>query len=80
MSIVGTDATQGGLVTSSPAGIDCGSTCSGSFSSGTSVTLTALASGTTVFAGWAGACAGTEPICTLTMDENKAVTALFIAL
>jgi endoglucanase len=67
-------------VTSSPSGIDCGSTCSSSFSSGTSVTLTALASGTSVFVGWAGACGGAEPICTLTMDENKAVTAIFLSL
>jgi len=80
VSVVGTDPTQGGLVTSSPAGIDCGATCSSSFSSGTSVTLAALASPTSVFAGWAGACVGTEPTCTLTMDANKAVSAIFISL
>ena len=67
-------------MTSSPAGIDCGATCSSTFNSGTSVTLTALASGSTVFAGWGGACSGIAPTCTLTMDENKAVTAIFISL
>jgi hypothetical protein len=33
--------TGGGTVTSSPAGIDCGATCSGNFASGSLVTLTA---------------------------------------
>src|SRR6059058_5768203 len=33
--------TGNGSVTSSPAGIDCGTTCSGSFPTGTAITLTA---------------------------------------
>ena len=77
VSKAGTDESQGGLVTSSPAGIDCGTICSSSFSSGTSVTLTALASGDSVFVGWDGACSGTATTCTLTIDGNKAVTAIF---
>jgi hypothetical protein len=77
VSRAGNDNSQGGLVTSSPAGIDCGTICSGSFSSGTVVTLTALASGNRVFAGWGGACSGTATTCTLTMDGDKAVTAIF---
>ena len=42
-STVGGDLTvsPGGTVTSSPAGIDCGATCSASFGAGTQVTLTA---------------------------------------
>ena len=35
--------TGGGTVTSAPAGIDCGSTCSATFPAGTMVTLTATA-------------------------------------
>ena len=66
-----------GIVTSSPAGIDCGTTCSSSFSSGTLVTLTARAQGNRIFLGWGGACSGTATTCTLTMDANKAVTATF---
>ena len=64
-------------MTSSPAGVDCGTNCSASFSVGTVVTLTAQASGNRVFGGWGGACSGLEPTCTLIMDGNKAVTAIF---
>jgi hypothetical protein len=63
-----------GTITSNPAGINCGGTCSAAFSSGRSVTLTVKTTGTGVFAGWSGACTGTGP-CTVTMDANKAVTA-----
>ena len=66
-----------GTVTSSPAGINCGTTCSGSFASGTVVTLTARAIANRVFAGWSGACSGTAPTCTVKMDGPKAVTASF---
>ena len=73
----GNDNSESGVVTSNPPGIDCGAICSGSFSSGTSVTLTAQASGNHVFAGWVGDCIGTENSCTLIMDGNKSVTAIF---
>lgn len=68
--------TNNGSVSSSPSGISCGNTCSASFDSGTSVTLTARAVGRAVFAGWSGACTGTTT-CTVKMDGNKAVTANF---
>jgi len=48
-----------GTVTSNPAGINCGQSCSGTFPSGTSVTLTATAAANSSFAGWSGACTGT---------------------
>jgi len=65
-----------GTVTSSPAGINCGSTCSGSYASGTSVTLTATAGTNYSFTGWSGACTGTGS-CVVTMDATKSVTATF---
>jgi hypothetical protein len=68
----GTAASRG-TVTSSPAGINCGSTCSAAFAGG-SVTLTVVVNGNAVFAGWSGACTGTGP-CTVTMDASKSVTA-----
>jgi List-Bact-rpt repeat protein/fibronectin type III domain protein len=66
----------GGTVTSSPAGISCGATCSGSFTSGTIVTLTAAPVAGSPFTGWSGACTGTGT-CTVTMNAARAVTASF---
>src|SRR5207244_358761 len=49
-----------GTVTSTPGGIDCGSSCAASFASGTSVLLTATPAAGWVFMGWSGGgCAGT---------------------
>jgi len=66
-----------GTVTSSPAGIDCGSDCTETYDLGTGVTLTAEPKGDAAFAGWSGACTGTSTTCTLTMDGPKSVTATF---
>jgi uncharacterized delta-60 repeat protein len=65
-----------GTVTSSPAGISCGSACAHVFRHGTAVTLTAAASTRSTFAGWSGACSGTGS-CTLTMSASRSVTATF---
>lgn len=65
-----------GSVTSDPAGIDCGTTCSVSFTYGAVVTLTATPAANSVFAGWEGACTGTGE-CVVVMDSSKAVTATF---
>ena len=65
-----------GLVTSNPAGINCGATCSASYTSGTVVTLTATPTAPSVFAGWSGACTGTGS-CVVTVDAAKSVTATF---
>ncbi|MES0335911.1 MAG: peptidoglycan DD-metalloendopeptidase family protein [Candidatus Magnetobacterium sp. LHC-1] len=60
--------TGSGTVTSSPSGIDCGLTCSGSFSAGASVTLTAaVATGSTLKA-WTG--------CDSTPVANQCVVAM----
>ncbi len=48
-----------GFVTSEPAGIDCGRTCSSSFETRKTVTLTAEPQPGSVFTGWTGACSGT---------------------
>jgi phospholipase C len=68
----------GGTVTSSPAGINCGQTCSASFQSGTAVTLTAAAESGSVFGGWSGGCTGTGT-CSVTLSANASVTATFNA-
>jgi hypothetical protein len=70
------EGTGSGTVTSTPAGIDCGSACSASFPAGSGVTLTASAAEGSTFAGWSGACTGTGT-CTVTVDGATAVTATF---
>jgi phospholipase C len=69
--------TSTGTISSSPAGISCKPTCSGSFTAGTQVQLTAKAASGAFFAGWSGACKGTARTCTLTVNSNLAVTATF---
>ena len=65
-----------GTVTSSPSGVNCGSTCSASYSSGTSVTLTATPAAGSTFTGWSGACTGTGS-CVVSMTAARSVTATF---
>jgi hypothetical protein len=67
--------TGGGTVTSSPAGINCGVTCSLVLPNGTPVSLAATANPGFAFAGFAGGCTG--PACSLTVDADKAVIANF---
>jgi Divergent InlB B-repeat domain len=69
--------TGAGTVTSSPAGINCGTTCSHEFGAGLDVTLTAAAAQGSVFAGWSGACAGTALTCTVSMTSARDATATF---
>jgi hypothetical protein len=65
-----------GTVSSTPAGIDCGSDCTEDFTAGTVVTLTANVDAASTFSGWSGACSGTGD-CVVTMDGAKSVTATF---
>src|SRR5437899_2559725 len=59
-----------GTVTSNPPGINCGTTCSASYDSGTQVTLTATPDFLWAFAGWSGGgCSGTGR-CTVTITAN----------
>ena len=76
-----------GTVTSSPAGMNCPSTCSDGYAAGTSVTLTATPASGWNFSGWSFGIAigglgtpcsgaGTGP-CTVTMNTTTSVTAIF---
>lgn len=65
-----------GAVTSTPPGIDCGSSCSAQFVEGELV-LTATPDGRSMFGGWVDACTGSNPGCTLTVDRDLLVTAVF---
>ncbi len=75
---VTTTGTGTGTVTSSPAGIACGSTCQASYNDGQQVTLTAAPTSGSTFSGWSGACSGTGS-CIVTMNQARSVTATFTA-
>lgn len=75
---VTTNPGPGGYVTSSTGGINCGSVCSASYTTGTVVSLTATPSSSYwKFNGWSGDCTGSA-LCVLSIDGSKAVTATFI--
>src|SRR6476646_7274394 len=66
-----------GTITSDPAGIDCGLTCTFDFAPDIVVTLTASANTGSTFTGWSGGgCTGTGT-CIVTMTAATAVTANF---
>jgi uncharacterized repeat protein (TIGR02543 family) len=71
--------TGSGTVTSAPAGIDCGATCRLELPQGETVTLQAAPRSGSTFTGWGGVCTGTAPTCTVTLTEDRSVTATFTA-
>ncbi|EXJ17196.1 trypsin-like serine protease [Imhoffiella purpurea] len=60
--------------------IDCGSSCRASYPKNRVVTLTAIASDGSTFAGWEGDCTGTETSCEFTMTKASNVRAIFNAM
>jgi hypothetical protein len=74
-----------GRVSSLPLGIRCGygwgNSCSKTFRRYARITLTALPSSTSRFEGWEGACAyaGSNPVCSVTMADDKAAIAVFVS-
>ena len=68
-----------GVVTSSPAGIDCGVDCSELFSAGSGVTLTATPDANSTFAGWSGGCLSGTDECVITIVSSTTAIATFTA-
>lgn len=67
--------TGSGVVTGT--GIDCGSGCSGSYAADAQVTLMAIPSSGSSFAGWSGGgCSGTGA-CTVTLNTELSIIAVF---
>jgi trimeric autotransporter adhesin len=66
-----------GAVTSSPAGINCGATCTAGYPAGTVVTLTATQAAGSTFSGWSGACTNAAGPCNVAMSAGESVTAMF---
>jgi hypothetical protein len=73
---VGLEGNGSGIVSSAPAGINCGVDCAEDFDFGSTVALTPTAATDSVFEGWAGACQGSG-ICEVTLNESAHVTATF---
>ncbi len=69
--VVNKAGTGSGTVVSSPAGINCGATCSTKFNNGTSINLTATTASGSAFAGWNNkGCTGTPATCTVIATFN----------
>jgi hypothetical protein len=75
--VLSVTVTGNGKVTSSPAGIDCGTDCDQAYDQGTDVTLTADPDPGSEFDAWGGACSGSSLTCLVDMDSSKSVTATF---
>jgi hypothetical protein len=71
--------TGAGAITSAPAGINCGATCSHAYDDGTSVTLTATPAAHSTFTGWSGGGCSGAGTCTVAMSADRSVTAAFAA-
>ncbi len=67
-----------GRVTSKPAGINCGRTCSISITESTSVTLTARATSRSRFHSWSGSCRHSRPRCVVRMSKARSIRARFM--
>ncbi len=67
-----------GVVTSAPTGLGCATTCEKNVDPNATVVLTAVPDEDAYFVGWGGACAGTDPTCTITMQGNRSVSAEFV--
>jgi hypothetical protein len=71
-----------GTVSGTPNGefgtsINCGGNCSAKFQEGATVTLTATPAAGLKFTGWAGACSGSTPTCSVTIAGDTKVQANF---
>ncbi len=74
---VARNGTGSGSVTSSPAGIDCGTACAASFDGDSRVTLTATAASGSGFMGWQGCTVANGPTCIVRIAGATTVTATF---
>ena len=70
----------GGTIQSDDGNIDCGSRCEHSYSSDTTVTLSATAEAEFQFLNWVDDCTGTEASCEVTVSDDRNVGAVFNAV
>lgn len=69
-----------GTVTSTPAGINCGTACSATYLDGTPVTLTATPGALSIFVGWTGCDSVSGASCTVAMSAARSVNAEFFGV
>ena len=74
VSVTGNGVVAGGGISCTSSG---GSSCSSDEAANSTVTLTAQPGSGASFNGWGGACSGTSPSCSVTMNAAKSVTATF---
>ncbi|MFL6216902.1 MAG: InlB B-repeat-containing protein [Blastocatellia bacterium] len=67
-----------GNVASADRLLSCGSKCAAGVNAGTLMTLTASPASGNAFTGWGGACNGSDPTCSVTVNEALNVTATFL--
>jgi subtilisin family serine protease len=77
-AILGVSKAGSGTGMVSGPGINCGTDCTETFDKGVSVTLTAAALAGSVFAGWSGGGCGGVGSCTVIMNMDVEVTAIFV--
>jgi List-Bact-rpt repeat protein len=81
LTVTSEGTTGTGTVTSAPAGIECGATCSAGFAQNSTVTLTATPGAHSKFTGWSGPDAGScgaAPTCEMQIGtSDRAITATF---
>jgi hypothetical protein len=65
-----------GRLTSSPAGIDCGTSCGAVFEEGALVSLSAIPDPGSRFSSWSGVCTGVGD-CSVSMTSDRSVSATF---
>jgi hypothetical protein len=66
-----------GTVTSSPAGISCGTICAAQFSTGTTVTLTATPTSPATAVTWGGCDTSSATACSVLLEASTVVSATF---
>jgi hypothetical protein len=69
--------TGSGTVTSTPSGINCGSSCSAKFATGAAVVLSATPGANSTFGGWSGCDIVVGTQCTVAATATRTVTATF---
>ncbi len=69
--------TGSGTINSTPAGLGCATACSGTFSAGSAISLTAAPNSGSTFGSWVGCDTVSGPTCNLVLNSNRVVTVTF---